>query len=55
MYWVLFFAAWGGFVLGVLFMAVLAISRENKKDRRERKTLESALPASHKYKAKIQG
>ncbi len=55
MYWVLFFSAWGGFVLGVLFMAVLAISRENKKSRLSQRALRPPLSAAHEYKAKLRG
>jgi hypothetical protein len=54
MYWVLFFSAWGGFILGVLFMAVLAVSRENKRVRRTEGVLPKSLASARECEAKIQ-
>lgn len=30
MFWAILISAWGGFLLGVIFMAVLSMTRENR-------------------------
>lgn len=46
MFWVILFSVWGGFLLGVIFMAILSMARDERQTKQAgRPCPESIVPA----------
>lgn len=53
MFWAILISVWGGFLLGVILMAVLSMTREDRAAKTEDLTLENIVPDTREPEIKV--